>query len=223
MPASQQLNVPARGAGRPRITTNEGIRDAALELFDKYGFDAITMEEIAQHAGISRRTLFRYFENKQEILWGGFSERLQSFQVTLEENAAKYPLREALVESILEFNRFPLGEVESQRARLHLIFGSPSLLNYSTVKYGLWKNTISDFLIQHGVGKHQEWFPVLIADLFLVAAFSAFAAWLEHEDLDLELLQLERYEVLIQGLNSELLSQSGQNTRNQYLAQKKRK
>jgi AcrR family transcriptional regulator len=223
VPASQQLKLPARGAGRPRITTNEGIRDAALELFDKYGFDAITMEEIAHHAGISRRTLFRYFENKQEILWGGFSERLQSFQVTLEENAAKYSLREALVESILEFNRFPLEEVESQRARLHLIFGSPSLLNYSTVKYGLWKNTISDFLIQHGVGKHQEWFPVLIADLFLVAAFSAFAAWLEHEDLDLELLQLERYVVLIQGLDSELLSQSGQNTRNQHLVQRKRK
>jgi hypothetical protein len=49
-----------------------------------------------------------------------------------------------------------------------------------------------------------DWFPELIADMFLVAAFSAFAAWLEHEDLDLERLQKERYEVLIQGLDSEL-------------------
>jgi TetR/AcrR family transcriptional regulator, regulator of mycofactocin system len=135
MSASQSLSGPIRVAGRPRIATHEGIREAALELFDEYGFDAVTMEEIAQQSGISRRTLFRYFDNKQEILWEGFGERLESFQVMLENNSRKYPIREALVASILEFNRFPLDEVESQRARLRLIFGSPSLLSYSTVKF----------------------------------------------------------------------------------------
>lgn len=206
MPTGQSLESVTRGAGRPRIATHAGIQQAALELFHTYGFDAVTMEEIAQHAGISRRTLFRYFENKPEILWEGFGQRLKFFQVMLEKNAEKYPLREALIQSILEFNRFPSDEIESQRERLQVIFGSSSLLSYSNMKYGLWKATISEFLTSRGVGKHHEWFPSLIADLCLATAFSAFNAWLEHDDLDIESLLLERYEVLIHGLNTDLTS-----------------
>jgi len=44
------------------------IRDAAIELFATKGFDDTTVEQIAQAAGVSRRSYFRYFESKDDLL-----------------------------------------------------------------------------------------------------------------------------------------------------------
>ena len=44
------------------------IMDAALGLFVKQGFDDTTIDQIADAAGISRRSFFRYFANKDDLL-----------------------------------------------------------------------------------------------------------------------------------------------------------
>jgi AcrR family transcriptional regulator len=62
------------------VSTPPGLRDAkrhvvkevlwhaALELFDAQGYNRTTVEEIAEKAGVSRRTFFRYFSSKDEIV-----------------------------------------------------------------------------------------------------------------------------------------------------------
>ena len=44
------------------------ILGASVELFRQYGFKAITMDDIARRAGISKKTLYQHFANKQEIV-----------------------------------------------------------------------------------------------------------------------------------------------------------
>jgi DNA-binding transcriptional regulator YbjK len=53
---------------RKRQLVRDAIYDAAIDLFAKKGFDETTVEEVAEAAGISRRSFFRYFETKDDLL-----------------------------------------------------------------------------------------------------------------------------------------------------------
>lgn len=44
------------------------ILGAAIELFRQYGFKTITMDDIARRAGISKKTLYQHFANKNEVV-----------------------------------------------------------------------------------------------------------------------------------------------------------
>lgn len=60
--------VPLRQRNRQRA---EGeIRAAALELFLRHGYEQTSVDDIAAASGISRRTFFRYFATKDEVLFG---------------------------------------------------------------------------------------------------------------------------------------------------------
>ena len=47
------------------------LREAALDLYLAHGFDSVTVTEIAERAGLTRRTFFRYFADKREVLFSG--------------------------------------------------------------------------------------------------------------------------------------------------------
>lgn len=44
------------------------ILSSAVELFSQYGFKTITMDDIARRAGISKKTLYQHFANKDEVV-----------------------------------------------------------------------------------------------------------------------------------------------------------
>ena len=67
------VSVPARAAipdvkTRKQHLVREIIWDAATSLFAEKGYDETTVDEIAQAAGVSPRSCFRYFANKSDIM-----------------------------------------------------------------------------------------------------------------------------------------------------------
>ena len=64
--------------GRP---ANEALRqtivDAASELFVEWGFQATTMDKVAQRAKISKLSIYRHFENKEALFGAAFAARCQ--------------------------------------------------------------------------------------------------------------------------------------------------
>lgn len=49
-------------------TTEQAIRQAAIELIAQRGYDAMTLRGLAAHAGVNTSTLYMYFKGKQELL-----------------------------------------------------------------------------------------------------------------------------------------------------------
>lgn len=58
-----------RGPGRPRnADVDAAILEAALDLLIERGVEAVSIEQVAQRAGVTRATVYRRFANKEELL-----------------------------------------------------------------------------------------------------------------------------------------------------------
>ena len=79
--------------GRRRSTTRDHITDVALDLFAARGFDEVSVDDVAQAAGIARRTLFRYYASKNAIPWGDFDAHLDHLRDLLDDVDPDVPHR----------------------------------------------------------------------------------------------------------------------------------
>jgi AcrR family transcriptional regulator len=77
--------------------TGQAIRHAALKLFASNGYDATTTEMIAERAGVSARTFFRYFPTKESLLFFGEQDWIKTMADEYPRQPASLSDVEALV------------------------------------------------------------------------------------------------------------------------------
>ena len=82
--------------------TARALRAAALKLFATQGYDATTTEEIAEKAGVSARTFFRYFPTKESLLYTGEHDWIQSFVVDLPDQPKSMSDLDAMCQTIIK-------------------------------------------------------------------------------------------------------------------------
>jgi AcrR family transcriptional regulator len=83
MPSSEAVAETPSRREKHKSRTRQALREAALELFAAQGFDTTTTEEIAEKAGVSVRTFFRYFPTKELVLFHGRYDFMQTFAAGL--------------------------------------------------------------------------------------------------------------------------------------------
>ena len=81
---------------RTRRAVQSELIDAAQELFALRGYDAVTVDEIAEAVGISRRSFFRYFGGKEALVLGKYDRQGESFAELLAARPADEEPWEAL-------------------------------------------------------------------------------------------------------------------------------
>ena len=83
---------------------------AAITLFAEQGYEETTVAEIAERAGLTKRTFFRYFSDKREVLFSG-SEELE--RVWLEATTAAPP--DATPLAVATAGLHPVAEIFVER------------------------------------------------------------------------------------------------------------
>src|SRR3569833_4690305 len=74
------LARPANRRGRPPGTSARELDLAALRLFTEQGFHEPTVDQIAEAAGVSRRTFFRYYDAKADVLWNELDTEIETIR-----------------------------------------------------------------------------------------------------------------------------------------------
>ncbi|NHC44140.1 TetR family transcriptional regulator [Motilibacter sp. K478] len=88
---------------RKKLEAWRSIRECALRLISERGFDAVSVEEIAEEANVSRTTFFNYFSCKEAVVFDPDPQEPQVWQGLLAEHPADEPLWEALTGILLGY------------------------------------------------------------------------------------------------------------------------
>jgi AcrR family transcriptional regulator len=94
--AKTARGAPATLWDRTRQLASREILETALRLFTEQGYDETTIAQIAREAGVSQRTLFRYFGTKEDLLGGNQDRFGQVLTDTISEQPAEAGVWEAL-------------------------------------------------------------------------------------------------------------------------------
>jgi mycofactocin system transcriptional regulator len=178
-------NAPPSRIGRQPSTSRAELSHIALQLFLERGFDETTVDDIADAAGIGRRTLFRYFASKNDLPWGDFEAGLDEMRKFLAAVPTTVPLAEALAAAVVRFNAFPPEEIPYHRERMQLLLNVPALVAHSSLRYVAWRKVVSDYVAAR-LGLGEDALEARATGwIYLGISMSAYEQWLKHEDADL--------------------------------------
>ncbi|MGV9667499.1 TetR family transcriptional regulator [Nocardia niigatensis] len=141
--------MPTDQPARPRADTDSTQRrltvvDQALRLFAEKGYEATTVDEIAEAAGISRRTFFRQFRSKEDVVFADHESQLTQARAFLD--AAVGDPWEAVCEAVVEvFERFTQWREIAAR-RYGVVRQVPTLREREIVTVFRYERLFTDFL-----------------------------------------------------------------------------
>ncbi|SEB10512.1 MULTISPECIES: mycofactocin system transcriptional regulator [unclassified Mycobacterium] len=202
-PGHDAGSAPTHGrVGRRRSTTRDHITHVALELFATRGFDDVSVDDVAHAAGISRRTLFRYFSSKNAIPWADFDASLTNLRDLLNAVPHHVPLDAALRSALLEFNSFDESETPRHRRRMQVILQTDALQAYSMTMYAGWRGVIAAFVARRLDTKPTALVPQTVAWTVLGVALTAYEQWLADETVSLPDALGEAFDIVRDGLRA---------------------
>ncbi|MEV7281480.1 TetR family transcriptional regulator [Streptomyces sp. NPDC093111] len=173
-------------AERKRLLVATELTESALQLLALKGFDAITVDEIAAAAGVSKRTFFRYFASKEDVVVQFLSGMGADIHAALAERPASEPpsrsLRHAVAVPLLACtDRHPDHAARALRV-VQLILRTPALLARFLERQAAWQETLAEELARReGVAVTADLRPRLAAGTALVAFRAALQGWSESE------------------------------------------
>ena len=163
---------------RRRTKLAAQIERAALSLFVKRGISAVTVDQIADAADISRRTFFRYFASKEDLLLGDrqrYDDRLaRTIAKEQPRQSAVRMLRDILVDMSHEVE----AEADTARIRLELFRKYPEEMSGAFEQQRAWNSTFTTMVAQRmGLDHSRDMRPALVVRVMMSAANVALHNW----------------------------------------------
>jgi AcrR family transcriptional regulator len=158
-----------------RINTWRAIRAAAVELISERGFDSVSVEEIANAAGVAKRTFFNYFESKEAVLFDPDPGDPQRWQ----ELAAARPPDEDPWISVREFLvEYTSGFAAKMAIQQRLLATSPGLGRRARTSGGLLRAFMAEWLSgRTGAGEAGQFRLTLMISTAFTILNTALTSW----------------------------------------------
>jgi AcrR family transcriptional regulator len=175
---------------RRAAQTRAEIFDAAIELFLAEGFDDTSMTRVADAAGVSRRTLYRYFDTKDDIVFELPRQWLEVLNATIADRRDDEPTRDLVHRALRE------TAVHLERTRHDVLRGyavlasSPSLVSRHGRSDAEWVARYLELMGPDVAGLEHEALLATTAAMALVAAQNAAIAVWAAQQPDADLLEM---------------------------------
>jgi TetR/AcrR family transcriptional regulator, regulator of mycofactocin system len=189
-------------AADPRGETRTRVERAALDLFAHRGFENVTTDEVADSAGISRRTFFRYYATKADAVWGDFTGHVARLEALLAATDPAQPVLASVCAAYVEVNDYPAGELAVLRERMQLILTEPALVAHSQLRFAEVDQVVARHVAARIGAAPADLLPRLVAAGTRAAATTAFEAWLADERSSLTRLLHEALDEMADGFPS---------------------
>ncbi|MBT2586634.1 TetR family transcriptional regulator [Arthrobacter sp. ISL-95] len=168
---------PPRASGRPATIDPDAVAGLALGLFAEHGYENTSMEDIARAAGIGRKSLYRYFASKADLVWGGSEPVVEASTLAFgsfhqpgkSDGGVLAGLREAAIAGVAA-----IPDLSVTRGRLRLIAEHPELTSRSYESLASQRERALAFLVEGGLSDSAARY---LSAAYLATTFEAWMQW----------------------------------------------
>ncbi|WP_174248468.1 TetR family transcriptional regulator [Streptomyces hoynatensis] len=173
-------------AQRKRQLVSNELSQAALQLLARKGYDAVTVDEVAATAGVSKRTFFRYFASKEDVV----VQFLADMGAGISADLAARPAEETPSAALRHAVWVPIAACaghhpdHSDRALrvVQLILRTPALLARFLERQAEWREELAAELARRlRLDPAGDLYPQLAAGMALTAFHAVLQRWSESE------------------------------------------
>ena len=131
------------------------LRAAALELYLEHGYENVTVAQITERAGLTRRTFSRYFTDKRDVLFAGSEQLPVALADAVRHADDSLPPFGALLAALVDTGELLAGRVPHAAQRRAVIKASPELQERERTKFAAVTAALAEALRQRGAAESQ--------------------------------------------------------------------
>ncbi len=129
------------------------LRDAALELFLEHRYENVTVAQITERAGLTRRTFSRYFTDKRDVLFAGSEQLPVALADAVRHADDALPPFGALLTALVDIGELLDGRVPHAAQRRAVLKASPELQERERTKFAAVTGALAAALQQRGAAE----------------------------------------------------------------------
>jgi AcrR family transcriptional regulator len=158
---------------KKKIEIRREISRIGIELFLKNGFEATTVDDIVGPLGIAKRTFFRYFDSKEDVVFAWYEELTSELVSTLKSRPAEETPLKAVCETMLSLLQYYDSDIKWAKSMVRLSSETPNLIGKSFQKKAIWVNELSLVLSKRLKGTKSSELKARVVVGCVMAAFTA--------------------------------------------------
>lgn len=164
-------------AERKRQLVRDELTESALRLLAYQGYEQTTVDQIVAAAGVSRRTFFRYFRSKEDVIIEFLSHIGDKLRGALTARPAAEPPMEALRRALDVFTDTYAEEEEKSLRLATVTLTTPALLARYLERQAQWRAEAARVLAERAGADPDDLTPALVAAVGFATFDVALIAW----------------------------------------------